>query len=95
MDPGGIQLSEAPVWEGCNLQATDEGFERSRLLLAARGTGCVLVCGCVSVTVLVFLRFCVCVTVCMYLWCVHEEGRQACLCVGVCVYICLCVTVCL
>lgn len=62
MDPGGIQLSEAPVWEGCNLQAMDEGFERGRLLLAVRGTGCVLVCGCVSVTILEFLRFCVYVT---------------------------------
>ena len=71
----------------------DEDFERSRLLLAARGTGCVLVCGCVSVTILEFLRFCVFVTVRTYLWCVHKEGRQACLCVGVCVCICLCVTV--
>lgn len=66
MDTRDIQLSEAPVWAGCNLQATEEGFEKSRLLPAARGTGCLLVCVCVPVTIYVCLCFSVCVNVCMF-----------------------------
>lgn len=74
MDTRGIQLSEAPVWAGCNLQATEEGFEKSRLLPAARGTGCLLVCVrvCDHIRVSLFLCVCECVHVC-----VRTGGRHA------------------
>lgn len=39
-------------------------------------------CVCDHTCVSLFL----CVNVCMYLLCLHEEGRQTCLCVGVCVF---------
>ena len=79
-DTRGIQFSEAPIWEGCNLKAPEKGLRRAgSCLLAARGF---LVCLCVCVCV--YDYFCACVN-CV---CLHEEtGRY--------VYVCLCVYICL